>query len=131
MTKYLVAVIVFVAGCAGMSEQARLDRFDQTARAYERAIRWSDFQNAFAMLRTPPGSQAPDLGRLRDIRVTSYETRAVRPSPDGSTIEQLVEIRYVSVNSMVERSLTDLQQWVYAEDEKRWYLQGGLPAFRW
>ena len=126
----VVGVAALLASCAGMGEQARLERFDQTARAYERAIRWSDFSTAMAMLRAPGQMQASDLERLKDIRVTSYDARAVRPSPDGTTIDQIVEIRYVNVNSMVERSLTDLQHWVYVEDENRWSLQGSLPAFR-
>jgi hypothetical protein len=129
MRKWLsVASALFLGGC-GMSMQAQLDRFDTTARAYEHAIRWSDFTTAYSIaydLRTAP---PPALGALRDIQVTSYEARGAAPDATATHMTQIVEIRYVHTSRMAERALMDRQSWEYSEKDKRWYLTSPFPPF--
>ena len=123
---FLLLLAVLTVGCA---TNVRLERFDTTIRAYERALRWSDFQAAFVLAGnadTPP----PDFRRLQNIRVTSYETLgAAQGNDDTSRMAQVVEIRYVNVANMSERVLTDQQVWVYSESDRRWRLRSVFPVF--
>jgi hypothetical protein len=131
MRKWLWAVTLsaFLGGC-GMGMEAQLERFDTTARAYEHAIRWSDFSTAYSIaydMRTAP---MPSLGALKDIQITSYETKASSADDTATHMTQLVEIRYVHTSRMAERVLVDKQTWEYSEPEKRWYLRSPFPQFQ-
>ena len=133
MTVYRCAAIALlvtaVAGCASMTASSRTDKFEQTARAYERFMRWGEFQNAYALAGAPPGA-LPDFPRLQNIRVTSYELLgAPQANADASQIAQVVEIRYVHLHQMSERRVVDRQQWTYAADNDRWKLQSPFPVF--
>ena len=131
MTWYclLLCVIAVAVGCAGLT-QARLERFEVTARAYERALRWSDFQMAFALTANPE-APLPDFRRLKNIRITSYDVVG-EPRADSETqrLAQTVQIHYVNQNNMSERVLMDEQLWTYSENDKRWKLKSAFPEFR-
>jgi hypothetical protein len=125
----IALLVAAVAGCAGMTASSRTDKFEQTARAYERFMRWGEFQNAYALAGAAPGV-LPDFQRLQNIRVTSYEPLAApQANADVSQIIQMVEIRYVHLHQMSERRLSDRQQWAYSADDNRWKLQSPFPVF--
>jgi hypothetical protein len=122
---WILLVAALLLGCAN----ARVDQLDAALRAYERAIRWSDYKAAFA-LAGQPNAPVPDFERLQHIRVTSYDKiGAPQMSADGMKLVQVVEIRFVNVNRMADRVLTDKQVWEYAEAEQRWKLTSPFPAF--
>jgi len=125
----LVLLAALIAGCAGMTVQGRLSQLDDLARAYGRALRWSDFQTAYALTRT--SAEAPlDAARLKDIQVTSYELLNTAPTADGKTAQQIAEIKYVNTRRMAERTLLDQQDWAYSEPDSRWYLRSAFPDFK-
>ena len=125
----LLLVVAIVTGCASITSGARTERFDKTALAYERALRWSDFRTAFALTGNID-APVPDLQRLENIRVTSYDVvGAPQVNADASRVVQLVEIRYVSLRNMAERVLADRQTWSYVEKDQRWKLDSAFPAF--
>jgi hypothetical protein len=124
---FLIAALL--AGCA-IGTQYRMERFEATARAYARALRWSDFQGAFGVVKPPTETRLPDFHRLKVVRITSYETLSTVPNADGNVVRQMVEISYVHTDRMVERKLMDNQDWAYSEADKRWYLRSDFPEFR-
>lgn len=122
----LWVLVVLLAGCSSV----RLSMLDNTLRAYERAIRWSDFKTAYALANNP-NAAVPDFQRLQDIRVTSYDKLgAPQGDADGMKLKLAVELRYVNVNNMSERVLQDEQTWEYVEKEDRWRLTSPFPAFK-
>ena len=122
----LLASLV-LTGCAS---SGRLSKFDLTARAYERAVRWSDFQKAFA-LTAEPDAAVPDFAALQQFQVTSYDiVNAARPNEDAMQVTQVVEISYVNRSRMAERRLVDRQLWVYSPSDDRWKLKSAFPVFR-
>ncbi len=122
----LLFLAAIVAGCA---TSMRLEKFDTTTRAYERALRWSDFQTAFALAGNAD-APLPDFRRLQDVRVTSYDVvGAPQVNGDASQVVQMVEIRYANLGNMSERRLTDRQTWVYSPSDERWKLRSAFPAF--
>jgi hypothetical protein len=124
-----VAVALLIGACASMGEQRRLEQFERTARAYDKAIRWSDFQAAYSLTRPDP-TRPPDFARLKGIQVTSYEAVGALPSAGGMEVRQTVAIEFMRINDMRVRRIVDEQVWVYSEAEKRWQLTTGLPDFR-
>jgi hypothetical protein len=124
----LLMLAATLAGC--ITASGRYKQFEATAIAYERAIRWSDFRAALAIASNPTAPM-PDLARLQKIRVTSYDVIGV-PSFDEDTVKavQLVEIRYVYIDSMSERTINDPQTWEYSEKDERWKLTSPFPPFR-
>jgi hypothetical protein len=112
-----------------VGEQRRLEQFEKTARAYDKAIRWSDFQAAYSLTRPDP-TRPPDFARLKGIQVTSYEAVGALPSASAMEVRQAVAIEYMRINDMRVRRIMDEQVWVYSEAEKRWQLTTGLPDFR-
>jgi hypothetical protein len=128
--RYAVVLLALLAtGCA-VGAQVRLEKFDATARAYARAIRWSDFQTAYGIAKRPIDTPLPDFNRLKNVRVTSYDAVSTIPGADGTTMRQLVEIGYVYTDRMSARQLVDQQEWYYVEADGRWYLRSAFPEFR-
>lgn len=120
---WIPVLAALLLGCAS----ARVDQLDAALRAYERAIRWSDFKTAFA-LANQPNAPIPDFERLQFIRVTSYDKiGSPQASADGMKLVQVVEIRYVNVNRMSDMVVTDKQTWEYAN--QRWTLTSPFPFF--
>jgi len=120
-------IAVLLAAC--ITANVRSDQFDATARAYERALRWSDFRTALAFL-ADTASALAEAERLQGVRVTSYEPIGVpKANADTSRVVQMVEIHYVNHSNMSERTLTDRQVWEYSDKEQRWKLASPFPAF--
>ena len=124
----LLLTLCLIAGLAGCATEARMNQLEATLRAYERAVRWSEFKNAFAIAGQP--APAPDFAGLREIKVVSYDKVGTpRTDPEGKTHSQAVEIRYVHIHNMKERVLTDQQEWVHVEQGERWKLTSPFPTF--
>jgi hypothetical protein len=121
----LLLVLAALCGCASI----RTDQLNVTHREFDRAMRWSDFQTAFAITRQPVAN-APDFERLQHIRVTSYEEKgAGLANADGTQYVRALEIRYVNVNRMADRVLMDRQVWEFVEKENHWKLTSPFPSF--
>lgn len=107
-----------------------LDSLDQTLIAYERAIRWRNFNGARALQVKPMKISDFKRQRLKDLRITSYRTIEKIVASDYSKAELLVDIRYYYDSGAVERVLTDRQLWVYDKQRNRWQLKSSFPEFK-
>lgn len=131
--KRITAVLFSLAllgGCAGIGDAYRFDEFEKTARAYGRLIRWSDFERAVVFLKLDASTSLPDLERLKQFQVTSYDALDSRYAEDKKTITQVVKIEYLVRSRMAERTLTDQQVWEYSKTHERWVLTSGFPDFK-
>lgn len=123
-----LALALVLAGC-GAVDTKRSPR-EEALYNYVSAIRWSDFDAAVGFidpltLETDPISDI-DRERYKQFQVTGYEVRSVKQlSPEE--MEQVVEIRVVNRNTLVEKVTTDRQRWRWDEEAKRWWLVSGLP----
>ena len=107
-----------------------MQQFDDFARAYAKAVTWSNFEMAYSA--TQSAGKAPQAGAaaFQNIKVTSYDLASQKVAPDSMTVKRVVQIRYVHTSRMVEHSLTVEEEWTYSDEEKRWVLQSGFPQFR-
>ncbi|NIV75234.1 MAG: hypothetical protein GWN37_10450 [Gammaproteobacteria bacterium] len=126
-------LLLLVAACASYQSRERAIQFEETLRTYRKAIRWSEFDAAYATVQTREDDLElgePDFEFLDAIRVTSYEITSQRISPDETEIKVSAEIDFYHENSPTVRHLTDQQLWWYEPEEKRWFLSTGLPDFK-
>jgi hypothetical protein len=122
--------ILMIFACASIKETKKLGLFDETTRAYARAIRWTDFETANAFLKiSDSDSKLPDFEKLKQIKVTSYEVKQTILATDKSGAIHIVEIQYFNVRNVTVKTLRDRQFWEYDEKEERWFLISGLPDF--
>ena len=82
--KWIGFVMIFlIIGCAGIQTGKRMTLFDDTARAYLRAIRWGDYETAFAFRNLQSAdTKLPDL------------TEAEKKSIIGGSIKSSADCRF-------------------------------------
>lgn len=133
MTSPLLRPVVFIlallmAAC-GAVDTKRSPR-EETLYGYVSAVRWSDFDAAVGFIDPLSLASDPisdiDRERYKQFQVTGYEVKSVKQESPES-FEQVVEIRVVNRNTLVEKVVTDRQRWRWDEEAKRWWLVSGLP----
>jgi hypothetical protein len=123
-------LVLLIVGCAGIETRKQMSLFDETSRAYGRAIRWGQFEEAFAFIRlADKDDNLPDFAEYRQIRVTSYKIKKTRIAEDFSKVLQIVDIQYYRMSNVTVKNFIDRQKWEYNEEEERWYLTSELPDF--
>ena len=131
MVRYVVLMLL-IMGCATSLEKEKENwmKFDETSRAYLIAIRWGEYEAAYAFKRLPDANtKVPDFHDMRDIRVTSYRVKQTIISKDEMIVMQLVDIQYYRMRNVTVRTITDRQKWEYDKERERWYLLSDLPRF--
>jgi len=128
-TLFLIVISILSLSSCSMTPDAA-DSFSKTAKAYEKAIRWGDFNYARALQLKPDKISDSKRRRLKGVRVTSYKTISRNMAPDFSQVELLVDIRYYIDTSAVERVISDLQKWVYNKKNAVWKLETSFPDFK-
>ncbi len=122
----LLSFFLLLSGCAGENKKSR--SFESTMRAYEQVIRWGDLEKANEFLKEPAEFSAKRHNNLKKIQVNGYYVLSRTTTKEG--LDQVVEIKYTKDASVVVRTLTDVQKWVYDEEDKRWYLDSKIPEFK-
>lgn len=123
-------LVLLIVGCAGIETRKQMTLFDETSRAYGRAIRWGDYEEAFAFKRSANNDDnLPDFEEYRQVRVTSYKIKKTRIAEDFSKVLQIVDIQYYRMSNVTVKNYIDRQKWEYNEEEERWYLTSELPDF--
>jgi hypothetical protein len=119
---------VLLTGCASSKPAKTLDL---VLTQYEKAIRWSQWDQAIEFLAPEFLEERPvtrlDIDRLRLFRVTRYEIRSAVPLDGGMGFRQTVEIGLFHKGRAVERNVYDIQEWRYDEKMETWFLHSGLP----
>ena len=131
MMKYISCLLIlFIAGCASMSNQQMMDTLNETTRNYGDAIRWNYFELANNFRKEPDGSrQETDFSALKKLRVTAYEVLNRSLSDNHIQAGQTVEIKFYRMSDMIEKTIIDRQDWQYDINDKKWYLHSSLPNF--
>jgi len=112
-----------LAGCASLSDQ--MDRLNQSLLSYEKAIRWGEFDSAYAMHKEPP----PVPAALKNVRVTRYEVKERNYDQTTQTARQTVMIQYYSLDTSREVTVEDRQEWEYLKEAQRWRRTDEPPRF--
>ena len=127
MALIVLALASSLAGCKSMSEMREGDQLDSSLKAYEAAMRWSDFASAVTFHKWPEGERVPLPEDYKDLRVMQYYVVYPPVTSSDATVQQMVEISYVNENYQVLRKVTDRQIWAYDKEAKRWELTTPIP----
>jgi len=134
MTKLKICIILLsslLVSCASVSEMRKMDKFEETLKAYEAAIRWSDFESASLFLKTQETENVSAvIEKLEQFKVTSYEVKNLLPSKDKSQVLLTAKISYFELNRLIVKWVSDRQVWEYDTAEDRWLLTSGLPDLK-
>jgi hypothetical protein len=126
----VVLAISLMSGCSTLKIGDRMQDFEDTSRAYGRAIAWSEYDVAAAFLKSGDQDQtAPDIEHLNQFKVTAYEPRLVAVLEKDVRIRQVVRISYFRKDNLVVRTISDDQIWEYDADKSSWVLKTGFPKF--
>ena len=124
-------VVLIVVGCSSVPDLVKQTKFERTSRAYEKAIRWSDFETASLFIKdTTAEKKTEDLQKLKHFKVIDYEIKKSSLLKQHSQVLQVAEISYYRDDSAVVKTFTNHQLWEYDETLKNWYLLSGLPNFK-
>ena len=129
----LMVVLAFglAAGCSTLKLGDRVQDFEDTSRAYGRAMAWSEYEVAAAFFKSGDQDQtAPNFDHLNQFKVTDYEVRMGSVLENGMRVRQVVKISYFRKDNLIVRTISDDQVWEYDEDKSSWVLTTGFPKFK-
>jgi len=128
---FLMAVVVFfTAGCATIKEKTRMADFEEISKAYEQVMLDSDFETAHGFTDPYIVREAADLTAYEDFKIVEYQVKKGQVSDDKIQVNQIAEVKYYRIDSLVVRTMRYEQLWKYDEVKKTWLLQTGLPEFK-
>lgn len=99
-----------------------MDKLNTTLRAYEKAVRWAQFEEVYSYHKWQSGQQADLPANMRNIRVTKYQSSGQKFDQKENIMKQTLTLRYYNTDDVTERRLKHQQEWKYFPDTKRWYL---------
>ena len=72
----LFILVLLIFGCAQVQKRDQMLLFDDTTKSYDLAIRWGEYEEAFAFKKlSDKDDKLPDFAEYRQIRVTSYKVK--------------------------------------------------------
>lgn len=122
-----LSVILFSA-CSTTAD--KVDRLEQSLRAYETAMRWAQFDTVYSFHKWDTSELPTVPTYLKSIRVTNYNVANRTFDENTMTAKQIVIIKFYNQNDARERTLEDRQSWKYFPDLNRWYLTSMPPEFK-
>jgi len=143
MYRYLfVFMALMLCSCAYIQqgitnvEHAKIrEEFDDSAKAYNKMVRWREIENA-GMLYLDPEMRdefmkSAEALKKRDVTITDYRILTSECLPEKKSAEVLVEFDYFVLPSNRIKTLTYRQNWIYLDTvtKKGWQLKSGLPDF--
>ena len=133
LKKYLLLMILclIVSGQTNASSASKAQKsLDANLASYQLAVRWNDFEAAIGSLDPTivreEGYSENIEAQFKNYQVTGYTLKSIA-WPNELSYMQRVEIRYIEINTQIEKILVDKQSWRYDAVAKRWWLVSGLP----
>ena len=124
-------IIMWMAGlsaCAGISDTAY--KLDNTTFAYERALRWGEYDVAYSAHINEKGPlSADERKKLKHFRLTGYTVSQTKFTDDKHATQR-VELRYYNDENVRERTLNLSVEWEYDDVGNRWQITSPFPVFK-
>lgn len=124
----LALLMPLLSACA--SESARSRTLTSTLYEYAGAVRWGGLDRIWSYVDPELREKHPlsplELERLALYQVTGYQVVSSSTTPEGNIV-QLVQIGAVNRHTQAERVIGHREEWRWDEEQKRWWLVGGVP----
>ena len=125
----VVLPILLLVACASTQDEMYL--LDKSFMAYERALRWQDYDVMIAFHKNEQENLTVGQRKyLKQFRVTSYNVVFNSVEPDNKHANQIIELKYYKNDSITVRDLTLNNKWEFDDKTQRWYLTNALPDFK-
>ncbi len=125
----IILLMLGLSACGSMSDTAY--KLDNTMFAYERALRWGDYDVAYSAHINEKGPlSAEQRKNLKRFRLTGYKVTQTKFAADEKHATQLVELRYYNEENVRERSLNHVVEWEYDPAGNHWQITSPFPAFK-
>lgn len=123
-----IILLLLMASILSACAQSREQTFESTLRAYEQVFRWSNIEKVNQFRKNPLVFSNVAKERLKNIKVTDYETTKIE---DKSPVLKIVTVtmKYYHDQYARERSIEDKQEWHFDETSGLWYISSPLPNF--
>lgn len=125
----VLATLIFIFGCAGISQKSRIDQFESMSEEYSQALRRSEFKTAFQFLDPAIRESHMEDTRYSKVRVVQHLAKHIKISPDAKEIREDVELQYYFIDRNVLHTSNYQELWRYSETNHVWLLQTALPIF--
>ena len=125
----ILTAIIFLFGCAGISQNTRIDQFQSMSEDYSQALRRSEFKTAFQFLDPAIRKSHMDDPRYSKVRVVQHLAKSIKISPDAKEIREDVELQYYFIDRSVLHTANYQELWRYSETNHVWLLETALPIF--
>jgi len=133
-----IFVVLMLCSCAYVIQAKNANisvEFDQSAKAYNRLLRWREIETAGMTyldpeLRDTFMKSAEEI-KKRGVTITDYRILTSECIPENKTAEVVAEFDYYELPSNRIKTLTYRQKWTYLDtvEKKGWQLKSGLPSF--
>lgn len=128
----LLLVVFVLAGCRTTYSMA--EQFGQATREYNRQRRWQEQEQACINFATD-AIRAECLARVHaaaGVSVADYRVKSTELDLEKGTAKVHVEIDYYILPSTQLKTVDDLQEWRYAEEDgvERWRIETPPPEFK-
>lgn len=127
---FIPLIVLMMIGCSTISENLRFGQFEKTSKAYENTLREALYETASQFMSPGADKEGTDFSRYKNIKVFEYAVKDVGLSEDKLEIHQTVEIQYFMLDRYILKTIQDKQLWKYDEKYEDWFLQTGLPDFK-
>ena len=129
--KTIIIFLALLGAVACASIQTELEQLDKSMFAYERALRWQNYDTVFAFHKNEYQNLTRQKRKtLKRFRVTAYDEVYRRLENEGQAATQVVEIKYYNDEYAVIKNMTLKNQWEYDKASGRWYLTNPFPDFK-
>ena len=127
---FMAGIVFFTAGCATIKEATLMSGFEKVSRAYELVLLDSDFETAHGFIDPEVVREEVDFTMYKDIKIVEYHVKQGQVSNDKNMINQIAEVKYYRLDSLIVRTVRYKQLWKYNDVKKSWLLQTGLPELK-
>lgn len=133
---YFFLLCIGLYGCSSIMDFTHGEKLEPRVRAFSNAIRWSNFEEAqkFVSMRDNQ-IQNQNMDFLKHIKVTKYSfiKNTTRHNADDETsdIISIYNIDYYHDGNYQIQHLRYEQLWWYDDTMETWFINSGLPPFKY
>lgn len=122
-------LIPLLLSCTTIGDRVRLSKFDQTAQAYETAVKRSQFGPAQQFVDPFFRKTKIDYDTYKNVKIVDFGVTHVTVSDDRLKVEQDVVLQYFLLDQNILKTSKYKQIWRYNETKGNWFLHTPLPSF--
>lgn len=128
-TIFIFVVSILIVSCTSVPSE--FQQLDKTMFAYERALRWQNYDMLIAFHKNQNQNLTQEKRKyLKRFRVTAYDEAYRKINNEALSALQVIEIKYYNDEYAVVRNMTLRNQWEYDKATGHWLLSNPFPEFK-